>query len=177
MDEDAFNNFFAKSKAVVENSTKEVLEWETPEHETPIRHPDWYWGAGAIVVFSIILCIIFGNFLLAIIILIGAFSLYMYEIRIPKMIKVKITNKGVILGHELYSYEKIKSFWITEEDEDSDNLPPKLLIYYDRSLMPTITIYLEEMSPTKVRAFLKKFGEEEKRPPSVSEAISGALGF
>jgi len=174
MEEEAFNNFFEKSKKVVENSNKEVLEWETPEHESPSRHPDWYWGAGAIIVFAIILCIIFGNFLLGIIIFIGAFSLYLYEIRTPRLITVKITNQGVIIGNELYTYEKIKSFWITDEDED---LPPRLLIHYDRALLPTIVIYLEEMDPSRVRAYLKKYGEEEKRSQTFSEAISDALGF
>ncbi len=173
MDEDAFNNFFEKSKKVVDDN-KETLEWETPEHEQQSRHPDWYWGAGAIVVFIIVLSIIFGNFLLAIIFLIASFSLYIYEVRTPKIIKVKITPKGVILGGELHTYEKIKSFWITEKDND---LPPKLLIYYDRILIPTITIYLEDMSPEKVRSYLKKYGEEEEKPPTFSEAVANALGF
>lgn len=152
-----------------------ILEWVSYSNEPIERSEDWFWALGAITIFSMVIAFFFGNILLALIIGLGAFSLYKHEKNPadPTLI-VKITKQGVQLNNDLFTYEKISSFWVEEENEDK---PAKLVLHYQRLFVPNIHIPIIGPSPEAVRLLMLKNGEEEKHVETFTEVIFESLGF
>ncbi len=155
--------------------TEPILTW-TSYSRVPIeRSEDWFWGLTIIAFFAGIISLIFGNLLLAVIIGLGAFSLYKHERKpIDPQVLVKIDKRGVQLNKELFTYEKIRSFWVEENKEDHS---PTLILHYQRLFVPNIHIPIIGPSPEEVRETLLKFGEEEKHQETATEHIFETFGF
>ncbi|HOY11136.1 MAG TPA: hypothetical protein PLK71_01210 [Candidatus Paceibacterota bacterium] len=150
-----------------------VIEWEADEYEERERSADWFWALGAISFFSIVLSFIFGNLLLALIIAIATFAIYAYENRPPQKMNIRLTPKGIQIGQDLYPYERADYFWIDEEREGL----PMLIINYRRAFFPHLHISIEDVEPTLIRLYLRKFIEEEEHQKTFAEEISDLLGF
>lgn len=152
-----------------------ILEWESYSRELPFRTDDWFWALGAIAFFGTIISLIFGNLLLALIIGLAGFVLYQHE-RQPAdpHLDVKIDKRGVQLNKELFTYEKIKSFWVEEAKDDK---PAMLVLHYQRMFVPNIHIPIVDQEPEAVRRLMLKNGEEEKHVETFTEVIYEALGF
>ncbi len=152
-----------------------ILEWDSYSREPVERSEDWFWGLIVVAFFATIISLIFGNLLLAIIIVLGAFSLYHHERRpADTHLMVKIDKRGVQLNSELFTYEKIRSFWV---EELRDNKPPTLVLHYQRMFVPNIHIPIFGPSPEEVRQTLLEFGEEEKHQETFTEHIFETFGF
>ncbi len=152
-----------------------ILEWESYSSEPIERSEDWFWALGAIAVFSAIISLFFGNILLALIIGLGAFSLYHHEKRpVDPKLWVKITKQGVQLNKELFTYEKIASFWVEEASGDK---PARLILHYRRLFVPNIHIPIIGQNPEEVRQLMLNYGEEEKHVETFTEVIFESLGF
>lgn len=155
--------------------TEPFLEWESYSNVPIERTDDWFWALGAITVFSMIISLFFGNILLALIIGLGTFSLYYHERRpTDTKLLVKINKKGVQLNKELFTYEKINSFWVEEENEEK---PARLILHYRRLFVPNIHIPIIGYEPEQVRQTMLEYGEEEKHVETFSEVIFDTLGF
>lgn len=152
----------------------EILEWDTLEYESGEKNADWFWLIGAITIVIITISIFFKNILLAVIMVIGVLTIIIYEFKAPKIIKVKLSNKGIQIRNELYPYEKIKSFWI---DQRKDYKSPILIIHYDRLVFPSIHLHLGSMPVEQVRDYLLEHLEEQEHEPSFSEAVADFFGF
>jgi len=152
-----------------------ILEWESYSRLPIERSEDWFWALGAIAFFSALISLFLGNILLALIIGLGAFSLYQHE-RQPTdtQLLVKINKQGVQLNKELFTYEKIDSFWVEDRHDDK---PPSLILHYRRLFVPNIHIPIIDHNPEEVRQLMLKYGEEEKHIETFSEVIFEALGF
>ncbi|MFA5022714.1 MAG: hypothetical protein WC537_00370 [Candidatus Paceibacterota bacterium] len=155
--------------------TEPILQW-TSYSRVPIeRSEDWFWGLIILAFFTAIISLIFGNLLLAVIIVLAAFSLYVHERRpIDPQVLVKIDKRGVQLNNELFTYEKIRSFWVEETKEDKS---PTLILHYQRMFVPNIHVPIIGPSPEEVRQTMLKFGEEEKHQENFIENIFESLGF
>ena len=155
--------------------TEPILEWQSYSREPIERSEDWFWGLIILAFFAGIISLIFGNLLLTLIIGLGAFSLYWHE-RQPAdtQVAVKIDKRGVQLNNELFTYEKIRSFWVEEQKE---NKPPTLILHYQRLFVPNIHIPIIGPNPDEVRQSLLKFGEEEKHQETFTEGIFETFGF
>ena len=154
----------------------QILEWTSYRNSAGERSEDWYWSLGAITIFASIISLILGNILLAIIVGLAGFSIFRHERRPnqdPSM-RVLIDKKGVRLDNELYTYEKIRSFWVEDVNEAK---PATLILHYGRLFVPNIHIPIIDYSPAEVRELMLKYGEEEKHTETFSEVIFEALGF
>lgn len=148
------------------------LEWETWEREGEPKSTDWYWLVGAVAFAAIVLLIFFKNFLFALIIGLAVFSLFMHERRGAQLVRIRLTNKGVVVGSNLYLYETIKSFWIDENFE-----PDHLILHSERSFFSNLEISLAGVSTPQVRAILSKYLEETREEGNFIENLSKLLGF
>jgi hypothetical protein len=156
-------------------ATEPILEW-TSYNRVPVeRTEDWFWGLIILALFASVISLIFGNLLLALIIGLAAFSLYRHEQRpADPQVLVKIDKRGVQLNKELFTYEKINSFWIEETKEDKT---PTLILHYQRMFVPNIHIPIIGPSPEEVRQTMLRFGEEEKHQETFTEHIFESFGF
>ena len=152
-----------------------ILQWDSYSREAIERSDDWFWALGIITCFAVIISVILGNILLALIIGLAGFSLFQYERHpVNNRTVVKITKAGVMLNNELFSYEKIRSFWVEERHEDKQ---PSLILHYSRILVPNIHIPIIGVDPEEVRKLLLKNGEEETHKITFTETIFEVFGF
>jgi len=156
-------------------ATEPILQWESYSRELPFRTDDWFWALGAFAFFGAIISLILGNLLLALIIGLAGFIIYQHERRpVDPHLDVKIDQRGVQLNNELFTYEKIRSFWIEEATPDK---PAKLVLHYQRIFVPNIHIPIVGPTPEEVRRLMLKNGEEEKHTETFTEVLYETLGF
>lgn len=158
---------------MVHKNTK-LVEWTIPEYEQREKSPDWYWGIGIIAVAGVVLSAVFGNFLLAVLILISGTLLIAFSGREPEVIEVEISEQGIGVQSKLYPYHNIKSFWILDRGEAVS----KLVLHIDRMVNPILSLPIHPEVPLEgLRDILLTFTDEEEMDEPVGDKISDVLGF
>jgi len=155
-----------------ESNKKIYFEWLDFEYEINNKSSDWFWIVGAIASLIILLSVIFANFLLAIIILIGVGTIMVYANREPELIHFILTNKGFQIKNEFYSLTNIDSFAINDDPND-----PKMIIETDRLLFPKVIIPLGNIDPELIQEALIPLIPEIEYEESTLDRISERLGF
>ena len=159
------------------DQTEQVLEWESYSHQNVERSDDWYWGLGVIAFFAVVVSFITANLLLALIIGLAGYLLYHYEKEpIDPKLLVKIDQRGVQLNKELYTYEKIRSFWVEDAKPEEDK-PATLVLHYQRIFVPNLHVPILGPAPEAVRQLMLKHGEEERHFETFTESIFDLLDF
>lgn len=149
--------------------------WEAHEYVFQEKTSDWYWAVGIVVVSVAVLVIIFGNLLLALLILLSGFVLALFASKKPDLVRFEVSKKGIMIDKTLYPYGTLDSFWV--EDNDHLGFHSKLLIKSQKVVMPLIVIPLEGTNPEEVRDFLLDHLLEEHHSESIGKHILERLGF
>ena len=150
-----------------------LMSWEAPEHELREKTPDWYWAVGIIAFGFLILAILLKNFLFAILVLLGGFTVAMYGVKQPKIVNFAITSRGIKVEDKLYPYDNLQFFWINYD-------PPQvkeLYIISKKKFVPQIFIPLGQADPNLVREHLMKFLEEREIQESFVDVIARFFRF
>lgn len=152
---------------------KPTLAWSAPEYREKDRSVDWFWALGVIAVSSAVAAIIYKNYLFAVFIILAAVVLGFLAVRTPETISFKITAKDVEFGREKYPYQRLKSFFILEKDNNESIL----LVMSNRSVVPLITVPLGDTDPARVREVLSVYLPEEHTEEPTAHKIMEYLGF
>lgn len=149
------------------------IEWDAHEYEHKERDPDWFWAVGIITISLVVASIIFGNIILAILILLSAFSLSLFINRHPETIHIVLDDLGVTKGHIRYPLDTLHSFWI-----DIEHPHKKIILRSKKLLMPLIIVPLSpEIDPEKIHLSLIKLLPEEYQKLPFAETVLEYLGF
>lgn len=154
---------------------KHPFIWEAHEYTFQEKSSDWYWAVGIVAVSVSIISIIFGNILLALLVLLGSFALSLFASKRPSVIKFEINKTGILINRTLYPYGTLESFWV--EDNRHLDLESKLFIKSQRMAVPIIIIPLEGMDPEDIRDFLLDHLLEEHHVESAGQKLLEYLGF
>lgn len=145
-----------------------LVTWKFPEIPKYRYTRAWYvWMCifgGGLLVFAILS----SNPLFAFIIVI-AWALFFYRSRQkPALLVVTVTEDGVGVGKDFYSYDDLRHFWIIYK-------PPAKTLYlsFKSSIRPILSIALEDADPVAIRKQLKRFMAEDldKEEESSSDAF------
>ena len=148
-----------------------VIEWETLEYEHREKPSNWYWLVGFIALLLVVGAIILKNFLLAILVLLGAFTLVLYARRRPKIIKVAVSRRGIQIHNNLFPYHTLRSFWLHDEEPER-----KIIIQSEKLFMPHIHLPLAtDLDHQALRAFLLDFLPEEPHRPTIIDLLAEYL--
>ena len=148
-----------------------VIEWETYEYEPRERSSNWYWFVGLAAVLLVIWAIVMKNFLLAILVLLGAFTLMIYAARKPRVIKIGVSRRGVQIHQDLFPFHSLRSFWVHEDDAER-----KIILRSEKLLMPHLHIPLaEDVDHEALRVFLLDFLPEEPHRPTIIDLLAEYL--
>ena len=154
-----------------------MISWKAYEYIHEPKSADWYWALGVISLAIAGASIIFGNYIFAILVIIGAISLavhaYHHE---PKLVTFTLNEKGVKIDHIFYSYKTLESFDI-ETHETEIGTFAKIFIKSKKTLMPLIVIPIAEVHPEDVREYLSIFLEEGEHMESTGHRLLEWLGF
>ncbi len=138
------------------------IKWKAHEYEFKQKSPDWYWTIWIISIVLIIVSLFSGSPLPAILIFFSAFAISVQGARQPEIIDFEINDLGVVVEKNRYTYGKIKSYWI-EQDED----PQIILELKDSQLFSQIVIPLENVDVQKVDGYLTENLKKEESEVSL----------
>jgi hypothetical protein len=151
---------------------KETLSWDVLEHNHGEKSADWYWSLGIIALTIALLCILFGNILLAIFVVLAAFTMGLHAHKEPKLITIELNSRGILVDSTLYAYSALESFWIEEHDN-----PPNIIIQSKKHLMPYVVLPINHLSPDDVRDYLLLHLKEVEHHESLGHKALEYLGF
>ena len=158
----------------MQDLNQKIISWQTPEYEHFKKTPDWFWAVGIISASIVIASILFGNYLLAIFVLLAVFSLGMYSVREPRIIDIKIDPIGITIHNTLFPFATLEAFHI-----DARGHIPKVLIKSKKTFVPLITIIIDEetISTEEIHSLLAyHLPEEELSEPTLVQLMD-FLGF
>src|SRR3989344_5822032 len=93
---------------------KQTISWSEREYKHREKSSDWFWGVGIIAVVIIAAAVFSANYLLALLVALGAFNVALFGSRHPQIFEFELNQKGVRVNNKLYRYANLKSFWVRE---------------------------------------------------------------
>lgn len=144
-------------------------EWEGQEYSFEEKGADWYWALGVIAVAGVVACILFKNFILALVVLAASGSVALTAARAPRAHRFAITSDGVMVDDMLYGYEEMLHFSVLEYADPS--WPPSLSIKTTRFLAPHLLIPIMGHDPVEIYQFFSAHVPEGKHDESVIDWV------
>ncbi len=151
------------------------LEWRGREYDHEPKRADWYWALGIVAVASTIASILFGNYLLAALIVAAATALALHAAKEPPEHRFQLVDEGIRIGEELHPYARMRSFSMLEHIEDK--LPPLLSIKTENWLSPHLVIPLEGVDADAVYAHMLSHVHEGEHQHTIADVVAGLIGF
>jgi hypothetical protein len=149
------------------------ISWHVLEYKKKEKTADWYWAVGIIAVSISIISIFMHNIFFAVLIIIAVGTLLIFSVRDPKIVEVELSDKGIRVDKNLYSYVSLEAFWVDGSQEREE----KIILKSKKAIMPLIIVPIEEYSHEDIRRFLlEKITEKEMEEP-LSQKVMDKLGF
>jgi hypothetical protein len=150
-----------------------VFEWEAKEYVREEKSADWYWALGIIATAVVIVCILFNNILLGLVIAAGCGALALAAARRPEIHRFAVTDEGVAIDNRLYPYGAMRTFSVLEYIDT--NIPPHLSIKTNHVLAPHITMPIVDHDPMEIYEYVSQHVEEGRH--DVPSAMDHAVGL
>ncbi len=152
-----------------------LLEWQGREYDHNPRSADWYWALGIIAVAGTIAAILFGDYLLAVLVIVAAIALALHAAKYPPLHRFRLTEKGLLIGEELHPFERMTSFSVLEDIEGK--LPSIISIKTESWLWPHLVIPLEGVDVDAVYTYFLQHVDEGEHPHTFTDLVATWLGF
>jgi hypothetical protein len=152
-----------------------LLEWEGREYDHVPKSADWYWVLGIIAAAIAIAAILFGNYLLALLVIIAAATIALHAAKEPPIHRFGLVDKGLMIGEDLHPFEHMISFSILEDPEGE--LPPLLSIKNETWFSPHLVIPLADVDAEAVYIHFAQHVDEREHTHSLSDLVAALLGF
>ncbi len=145
------------------------FEWEAEGYLFDEKSNDWYWALGIITIAAAIASILFGNVILALLIVAAATTLALSTLKRPRLHLFRITDEGVMIDENLYEYDSIVSFSVLEYIDPK--VPPALSIRTHKLLAPHLIIPIIGHDPLEIYEFFADHVEEGRHDESIVDRI------
>lgn len=152
-----------------------ITEWEGREYDYNPKSADWYWALGIIAVAGTLAAILFGSYLIAILIVIAASAIAIHAAKEPPIHRFRLIDSGIMVGDDLHLFKKMSSFCVLEDTEGER--PPILSIKTESWHSPHLLIPLEGVDEDLVYAYLLNHVDEEVHHHSLNDLVAAWLGF
>lgn len=152
-----------------------LFEWEGREYDHNPKSADWYWALGIISVAGAIASVLFGNYLLALLILIATGALALHAAKQPPIHRFQLVEEGIRIGEELHPFDQMVSFSVLEDIEGE--YPPMISIKTESWFSPHLIIPLAGVDADAVYAYFLQHVQEEEHPHSITDLVATWLGF
>ena len=156
-------------------SNTSILEWEGREYDHNPKSTDWYWAVGIIATASAVASVLFGNYLLAVLIIIAAVAFALHASKQPPVHRFRLVEQGIMVGDDLHPFERMTSFSVLEDV--NGELSPMLSIKTDSWLSPHLIIPLEGVDADAVCAFFLEHVDESEHRHTFVDLVASWLGF
>lgn len=146
-----------------------IFEWQAKEYEFQEKSADWYWALGIIAAAAVIAAILFGNALLALVIVAASVAIALQAAKRSKVHRFAITEQGLEIGERLYPYDTMLHFSVLEYPDH--DLPPALSIKTRSLLTPHLLIPIVDVDPDELYEYLSIHLEEGNHEASVIDRM------
>ncbi len=150
-----------------------AISWEAPAHRHFEKGSDWYWALAIIVLCGAIAAFFFGNFMFALLIVLGGAAMALYSAKEPQVVPFMVGTRGVRAGDQLYTYSSLEAYNIDEEDP----LGPQLFLRSKRLFMPLIVIPLPDEYIHEIEDLLRERLIEEELEEPLAHKLLELAGF
>ena len=152
-----------------------ILEWQGREYDHSLKGADWYWALGIVAIAGVVASVLFGNYLLALLIIIAAVALALHAAKEPPMHRFRLVEQGIVIGNDLHPFENMVSFSVLEDV--GGDLPPVLSVKNESWFSPHLVIPLVGVDADMVYEYLLQHVDEGEHKHSVSDLVAAWLGF
>lgn len=146
-----------RKQKTTDNINKDI-SWEVPEYEKHERGKGWYIFSSIVAFLLILYSFLTGNFLFAIIIIIATIVVVLHDGQEAVLVKISLTDEGVVVGRKFYDYDEFKNFSIVYKPKRGIK---NLYFEFKSVFRPRLSIPLEKMNPLIIRENLLKYLEED----------------
>lgn len=151
------------------------VSWRTLEHSHTEKSSDWFWVLGIVAASIAVAAILFGNFLFALLVIMGAVTLGLLANKEPAEIEVALTPKGVLIGPEFYPYDMLAAFWVIEESAEHDS--PVLLLDSKRLFLTHIVVPLPSEGVESVNEYLQQYLPKKELKEPFGHTLFELIGY
>ena len=151
------------------------MEWEGREYDHVPKSADWYWVLGIIAAAVAIAAILFGNYLLALLVIVAAATISLHAAKEPPVHQFRIVDQGLLIGEEMHPFEHMISFSVLEDVEGE--LPPLLSIKNETWFSPHLVIPLADVDAEAVYIHFAQHVEEREHTHSLTDLVAAWFGF
>lgn len=146
-----------------------IYEWEGHEYAFEEKADDWYWALGIIAVAAVIVCILFNNLILALVVAAATGALALQAAKRPREHYFAITEHGLVIDQTLYLYESMIDFAVLEYADET--MPPSLSIKTNHIFAPHLLVPIVGHDPVEIYDFFLTQIPEGKHHESVFDHI------
>lgn len=139
--------------------------WHGKEYSFEQKSTDWYLSLGVLTIAGVVACVLFGNILLALVIVAAAITMALYAAKHPRVHRFALTPEGLYIDNTYYDYERMLHFSILEYIDPT--LPPALSIKTRNFLAPHLLIPITEHDPEEVYEYVLEHVPEGDHENSV----------
>ncbi len=148
-----------------------LISWQAKEYEFKPKEGEWYWTVGIAAAGVAISSLILGNFLFALIALLGGFTAMIVGSKRPSRHTYKLTERGFMIGPHLVPYSQISRFAIRED-------APRKLTIETKTLSGVLNAPLGSVDHRFIREELKNRNiEEAEKLDSFVDAVVEQMGL
>jgi len=152
-----------------------LLEWEGREYDHNPKDSDWYWALGIISVAGTVAAVLFGSYLLALLIVIAAAAFALHAAKKPPLHRFRLVEQGILIGDELHPFERMISFSVLEDVEGE--FPPMISIKTMSWFSPHLIIPLEGVDADAIYAYFLQHVDEDEHHHTFTDLVAAWLGF
>jgi len=147
---------------------KTIISWQTLEFEYKHKSSDWFWSLWIIALAIIAISVMYGNVLLAVLVLVASFTISLQATQKPKMINVEINQIGIKLDDEMHTYNELTSYGIIKNKKET-----KLVVRTNKAMTPYMVLVLDDdIDEDVLDDFLFQFIERKETQEPVRHQIT-----
>lgn len=150
-----------------------AVTWEAPEHRHIENSSDWFWVLGIIALCGAVAAFFLGNFLFALVILLGAVVMALRAAKPPQIVSFMVGNRGVRAGEKLFPYSSLESYRVDEDDP----FGPTLLLKAKQFHLPLIVMPIPEEYVDDIEDLLRDRLPEDDLEEPLGHKLLEIVGF
>ncbi len=146
-----------------------LFEWHAREYAAEEKSADWYWALGIVAIALVIVCILFNEILLGIVVLAAAVALALQAAKRPRIHRFAIVDTGILVDNNLYQYDNMLHFSVLEYADET--IPPALSIKTKHLLAPHLLIPIIDHDPVDIYEYISLHLPEGKHDESIIDRV------
>lgn len=146
-----------------------IFEWHAKEYASEEKSADWYWALGIVALALIIVCILFNDVLLALVVLAAAIAVALQAAKHPRIHRFAIVDTGILVDNHLYKYDDMLHFSVLEYLDET--IPPALSIKTRHLFAPHLLIPIVDHDPIQIYEYMSLHLTEGKHDESTIDRI------